>query len=341
MARKPRRPDFEALIERWDAELRRAFLRSVYEQRDRAQLEQIARMIEAGDVEGAIRAVGLDPTAFRLWDQRFSGAFQAGGDAAAAALPAVKAADGMRLIARFDLRNPLAEAWLRDYSSRKIREILDDQLRMVRRYLTESMAAGLNPRTTALRLVGRIGASGYREGGLIGLTESQAGWVKNYVDELSGDNPALALARKLRDRRFDRRVLAAAEGTGEPLSADEIENMARSYANRALRLRAEAISRTEAMAALHKAQSEALDQAVMNGVIAKDAIGKTWRTARDDRVRDSHAAMEGQTVALDEYFTTGDGNQLEYPGDPSGPASEIINCRCWMEPNVDFLKGIS
>jgi hypothetical protein len=50
--------------------------------------------------------------------------------------------------------------------------------------------------------------------------------------------------------------------------------------------------------------------------------------------------MDGQTVAAGEYFVTGAGNQLEYPGDPNGPPEEIINCRCWREPSIDHLAGI-
>lgn len=52
---------------------------------------------------------------------------------------------------------------------------------------------------------------------------------------------------------------------------------------------------------------------------------KEWLSARDSRVRDSHAAEDGNTVVLGQKFpVTG----LLHPCDPSGPASETINCRC-------------
>lgn len=57
---------------------------------------------------------------------------------------------------------------------------------------------------------------------------------------------------------------------------------------------------------------------------------KGWASARDDRVRDSHAALHGEFVPMDEAFSNG----LMYPGDPDGPAEEVINCRCVLVHQV-------
>mgnify|MGYP000932874301 CR=1 FL=1 len=51
---------------------------------------------------------------------------------------------------------------------------------------------------------------------------------------------------------------------------------------------------------------------------------KTWLSSGDPDVRDSHAGLNGKTYPIDERFPNG----LLYPGDPSGPAGETINCRC-------------
>jgi hypothetical protein len=54
-----------------------------------------------------------------------------------------------------------------------------------------------------------------------------------------------------------------------------------------------------------------------------------WRTMGDTLVRDTHQVAEmQQPVPISQPFLVG-GAQLRYPGDPSGPASEVINCRCW------------
>lgn len=56
---------------------------------------------------------------------------------------------------------------------------------------------------------------------------------------------------------------------------------------------------------------------------------KRWRSRHDDRVRSSHREADGQAVALDDPFRVG-GAELMYPGDPKGPAGEVLNCRCEM-----------
>ncbi|MDK2790593.1 MAG: hypothetical protein PWP15_1100 [Methanothermococcus sp.] len=62
---------------------------------------------------------------------------------------------------------------------------------------------------------------------------------------------------------------------------------------------------------------------------------KTWITAIDGRERDSHRAMNGTTIERDEEFilplARGQG-----PAALTGDPSEIVNCRCALEFNVEF-----
>lgn len=53
-------------------------------------------------------------------------------------------------------------------------------------------------------------------------------------------------------------------------------------------------------------------------------IVRMWDASLDGRTRDSHARVDGEIRELDEKFSNG----LLYPGDPSGSAAEVINCRC-------------
>lgn len=77
-------------------------------------------------------------------------------------------------------------------------------------------------------------------------------------------------------------------------------------------------------------------------LIARDQVGKlfgalaqarqeslgiekyTWRTMRDERVREEHQLLEGESFAWDDAPDEG------HPGDP-------VNCRCWAEPDLDAL----
>lgn len=77
--------------------------------------------------------------------------------------------------------------------------------------------------------------------------------------------------------------------------------------------RAELIARTELTKAFNGAPTESL---VMAGEASGRKFTKTWSGVLDDRERDEHVAMEGETVAIDDTFSNG----LMYPSEP--------NCRC-------------
>ena len=44
--------------------------------------------------------------------------------------------------------------------------------------------------------------------------------------------------------------------------------------------------------------------------------------------------MDGQEVDPDDVFVDGNGNKLEYPGDPSADPSTVYNCRCSMKTHI-------
>jgi SPP1 gp7 family putative phage head morphogenesis protein len=80
------------------------------------------------------------------------------------------------------------------------------------------------------------------------------------------------------------------------------------------------IVQTEGHRVRESARFEGMKQARNQGV----EMQKRWLATLDSRTRDRHQRLDGQTVDLDERFSNG----LMYPGDPSGPAKEVINCRC-------------
>lgn len=57
---------------------------------------------------------------------------------------------------------------------------------------------------------------------------------------------------------------------------------------------------------------------------------KRWVTAGDELVRESHRAIDGETVDAAARFDNG----LRFPGDQEGEASEVINCRCTLIPVI-------
>jgi hypothetical protein len=93
------------------------------------------------------------------------------------------------------------------------------------------------------------------------------------------------------------------------------------------------IARTEVHAA-HEAGS--YDQALF---VDPDAV-KIWLATEDARTRETHRAADGQRRRLNEPFEVG-GGQLRYPGDPLGPADEIINCRCTTVYDFGTLDSVT
>jgi hypothetical protein len=335
------------LLKRFEPELARAFAESVADLRAGVDIAALERALAAGNLEAAIQALRLDTAAFLRLETALAANYSAVGTATAASISALRnPATGARLFVRFDLRNPRAEAWLREHSSRRIVEIVADQREAVRVIAEAGVRLGDNPRRTALDIVGRINrVTGRREGGVIGLTSTQAQWVANAREELASDDPALLrryLGRERRDKRFDRAILRAIRD-GEPLPADTIRRATERYSDRMLQLRGETVARTEALSGLNAARDEAFRQAVDSGQISRQQVTKVWNATGDSRTRDSHEAMDGQEVPLDQPFETPDGYRLMYPTDSSlgAPAEETIQCRCWLEQRVDFFAGVT
>jgi hypothetical protein len=330
---------FDQLIEEWWPRIRDAFYRGIRAIKSFVQVGRIADRLEKGDVEGAIRAVGIEPVAFRDLEKTIENAFETAGKFVALKIPGIRDPDGLRLKVQFDVRNPRAETILRDQSSTLVKEIVDDQRTMIRQALQAGMEAGRNPRDVALDLVGRINPqTGQREGGAIGLTASQENWTRNYELELQNLD-SNALQRTLRDKRFDRTVARAIRDK-TPIPVETRQKMVAAYRNRALQYRAEAIARTEALTSMHQAAQEAMQQAIDKGQVDEAAVTKVWHSAADNRVRDTHRSLNGQEVQFRADFISPSGAHLQFPGDSSAPASEVVNCRCWADYKTDFLRGL-
>lgn len=61
-------------------------------------------------------------------------------------------------------------------------------------------------------------------------------------------------------------------------------------------------------------------------------LEQMWLATLDGRTRPSHRAIDGESVPVNGTFSNG----CKFPGDPSGPAAEVMNCRCTLIAN---LKG--
>lgn len=99
------------------------------------------------------------------------------------------------------------------------------------------------------------------------------------------------------------------------------------------------IARTEG----HRIQCQAGMDACYKAKDRGADVVKKWDATLDGATRESHIAVDGEIRELDKPFSNG----LMFPGDPSGGAAEVVNCRCallqrarWAldEAELDTLK---
>lgn len=88
--------------------------------------------------------------------------------------------------------------------------------------------------------------------------------------------------------------------------------------------KANTIARTETLTAVSLGQRTKVEE--FKTQFPKDAkrLKKTWISAGDEKVRDTHQDLDGVSIPVDQKFANG----LMFPRDPSGEAKEVINCRC-------------
>lgn len=135
-------------------------------------------------------------------------------------------------------------------------------------------------------------------------------------------------------------IRAIAKGFVDGLSIDEIADLIMKQALQISESRAKTIARTEIHGAANYGSWQAAKRA---GVASK----KEWLSAQDIRTRSieagdewDHLKYDGTTVGMDETFSfqssKGQRDALQYPGDPSGAAGNVINCRCTLAFTVDL-----
>jgi hypothetical protein len=319
-----------ALLLQLEKPIRDAWLKAIAEARSFANIKALMSAIVSGDENAILRAAGIREGMYSSFTESLRSAYlTSGADVIARELPKAIAMS-------FDITNPRAESWLRNYSSQRTQEMNAETRGAVRKYLERGMRLGDNPRSVALDIVGRIGATGRRTGGAIELTEYQAGIVNNLRDDLDNLDLERYKKRKLRDRRFDKLVERHAE-SGKPIPKAKKQQIVNRYEDRFLKHRGDTIGRTEAIRATSEASEEAMRQVVDEGYAPRDSITRIWQHSFSINEREGHKMMHGQKRGMDETFLNPiTKRSLKYPGD--GPASEAINCRCWLKHKIDFVK---
>jgi hypothetical protein len=173
--------------------------------------------------------------------------------------------------------------------------------------------------------------------GLLGITKGalEAAGFEVWSDELERTDPltlpAQGVLAAVEDRENKisgagekihadlRRELGEAIAQGETM--DEIKARVRATFNNMSENRVEMIARTETTVAYETARDLAFREAGIEWT--------QWLTMADNGDRHpSYSGLHEQIRAIDEPFNLYGNLTLRFPGDPDGPAAEVINCRC-------------
>lgn len=334
------RTQIDALLNRLEPPIRQAFERAFENARTRAQLKRLVAAIEASNIEDVLLAAGVRDGMFSALSESVRSAYVEGG------MFVMSQSVPKRFAIEFDITNPRAEDWLRTRSATRVVELRAELRGAVQAIMQDGMIRGANPRSTALDIVGRIGASGRRTGGVLGLTEHQTSYVTN-LRRILEENPRRYFIKNritgelkprftLADRRFESTIKKAIREK-KPIPAATRERIIGRYEDRLMKYRGDTIARTETLRAVNEASDEAMRQVVDEGLAPRNAVTRIWRHSFGANEREGHRMMHGQRRGLDESFNNPiTGRVLKHPGDPQGGPGEIINCRCWLEHKIDF-----
>lgn len=384
--------DLLDLIDKLEPRLRDVFRAAILSLRDGVDIASLERSLQAGDIEAALDALNIDRGVFsqyaierqsafaevgatvsqQLTKQRAAIPKQASSPSISSPIlpppsgpipPVLIAPGGGEIIFRFDMTNPRAEAKIRSEAASRIAGYVDEQVETARRVIADGFQRGEGPQTISTTIAGRINPiSKRREGGIIGLSDPQVGYVESMRARLvSGDADEMikvlgrfdedgkwveGTGQTRRDRRFDgdikKAIKAVAAGKPNPLTADKIAEMTAKYSDRLLARRAEDIARTETAQGVEMARAESTKQALAKAGLPDNAVTKGWVHQGGIRhARDGHLAMNGKTVVgVDTPFILPDGSVMLHPHDPAGGVKNNANCQCRGDQDIDWAFGL-
>jgi len=300
----------QALLDKAEPDLAKGFIEAMQRLRDDLTLKQIAELVQAGNIQGALTLLGPVQVGAALGGMLNAtlATYYAAGDMASRESP---------VSVWFNHANPTAAANWSRYQQQRVQQITEEVAQTINQVMRRSLSQGIGPMDTARQIKDTLG-----------LTASQEQAVFNYRTALQ-NRLSNALDRKLRDRRFDATVRRAIEND-KGLNADQIDKMVTRYRERMVQARAQTIARTESTRAVNAGQQAYIETAVQDKVADMSQVRRFWVPTRDERTRDAHRmipTMNPDGVGLNEPFRSPDG-PIMYPGDPSASAGNTINCRC-------------
>lgn len=127
---------------------------------------------------------------------------------------------------------------------------------------------------------------------------------------------------------YDRVAATVAQGTAEGWSTQQTSQELGQLLDRdnpLWRNKATVVARTETIGALNAGRTDSF--AAIVEAAPELEFQQQWLATNDSRTRPTHRRADGQRRRVGQTFDVGSAN-LRFPGDPLGPADEVIQCRC-------------
>lgn len=340
---------FSQLIEKYQPEIRRAFMAAVVDLHANVNWSELLDALSSSDINRAVGALNISIDAWHEYAAIKSSIYAQSGAAVAAQIVQTGIA-GVGV--RFRFSDPNAQAWIQKNVGDMITRITAEQIETARDVIAAGFSRGDHPHTIARDIAGRVNPlTKKREGGILGLDRPRAErfnkvsvgmrtpeGVRDLVIE---HRDGLLSVRYKVNKATENRILRAYRN-GEAVSPKDIKISESQYHNALLKERADTIARTETANAVLSARSEQWDQLDRDGIVNGDEVIKTWHHRRGAvNERPDHMAMSGKSVTgINTPFVFPDGSTLQYPHDPNGAARHVINCGCDVTYRVNHAKDI-
>lgn len=286
-------------------DLNRATLRAFQNLRDGLSEREMATLIATGQLDELVNDV-FGQSAQNVAFTPLRSAIQAGvADQvrlAAGEIPGAR--QNGRILVSFDYLNPRVVDAVRELDTKIISTLQGDTRETVRAFTENGLRDGVNPRAIARQI---------RD--VVGLSPTQESYVRNLRAELEAGQYATAAQRVLLDQRYN---LVKLDALSSADRAKRVDTIVTAYRKSYIAFNAESNARTAALDATKLGQRLSWQDAIGKGIVDGDRLEKTWRGVKDNRERDEHLAMEGETVGFDEPFSNGE----------MTPGESTYNCRC-------------
>ena len=140
---------------------------------------------------------------------------------------------------------------------------------------------------------------------------------KKYIEKYGLDK-----AKNINNTTKDKLRKSLSEGIGTGEGIPKLRDRISTIYTEAKTSRATLIARTETVSTVNTGAFETYKGAKLEQ--------KEWLATSDTRTRETHASINREVVDINKPFSNG----LMYPGDSSGSASEVCNCRCTILPVI-------